>query len=234
MSFPPADVIERLRAIEHDLLFANGHKRTYADVRLAAIKSLFLLSEACKDKLAAQDAVPMRLMRDAVSLRPAPLQFLLHHLMEVHNGRPSPLLSHAPDDLGEDHYSMLRTQQKAEVVATLECVKESRSMTVEKAARAIADMLNAYGFRNPADNGKGYSWETVRDRRKEWLRKCNERRIRCSRPPIPSGGCGTPHRNVAVTIVPVSLLMMAHSAIRQGNHRSGPVLGVERAFPRHD
>jgi hypothetical protein len=29
--FPPADVIERLRSIEHDLLFAKGHKRTYAE-----------------------------------------------------------------------------------------------------------------------------------------------------------------------------------------------------------
>jgi hypothetical protein len=145
------------------------------NVRLAAIKCLYWLTETCKDRLAAEDPVHIRLMRDAVSVRPAPLQFLLHHLVEVHNGRPSPLLSHAPDELGEGHNSMLRTQQKAEVVATLECLKESRSMTVDKAAQAIADMLNAYGFRNPAGNGKGYSWETVRDWRKEWLRKKNAR-----------------------------------------------------------
>jgi hypothetical protein len=170
--FPPLDVIQRLRAIEHDLLFAKGPKRTYADVRIAAIQCIYWLSEACKDRLAAEDPAPMRLMRDAVSIRPAPLQFLLHHLLEVHNGRPSPLLNHAPDHLGEDHCSMLRTQQKAEAVATLECLKES-GMTVPETAKAIAAALNVNSFRNPADRGKGYSWETVRDWRKEWLRKKN-------------------------------------------------------------
>ena len=156
--FPPTDVIERLRVIEEDLLFAKGLSRTLADIRLAAIKSLVLLSKACNDRLTPQDPLPMRLMRDAVSLRPAPLQFLLYQLWEVHKGRPGQLFIHNPRaakkaTTGKDYHSVLRTQQQAEAAATLQCLKDSR-MDLGPAGDAIADVLTAHGFRNPKRGSK--------------------------------------------------------------------------------
>jgi len=114
-----------------------------------------------------RDAVKIGICKSAMTPWPTALEVLLFELAEVEQGRRSALLEPWYANLGVNAANHLRTGLKAEAAALLQVLRES-GLSLNKAAREVADLLARSGFHAPSKRAKErYSAETIKDWRKE-------------------------------------------------------------------